>query len=81
MSDQEEHLDNNNPHRLLDIDLDEPLRDDERLPVQEHRLVSEEYVIPEPTSTPSRHRKTKDHEKGDDNSRRKEKKVSVCVYI
>lgn len=29
----------NDPHRALDIDLDMPLRDDERLPVLEHRIV------------------------------------------
>lgn len=29
------------PHRQLDINLDEPLRDDERLPVRTHRTVSE----------------------------------------
>lgn len=31
--------DMNDPHRALDIDLDMPLRDDERLPVLEHRVV------------------------------------------
>ncbi|XP_039286547.1 AP-3 complex subunit delta-1 isoform X2 [Nilaparvata lugens] len=30
--------DQNDPHRALDINLDEPLRDEEKLPVIEHRL-------------------------------------------
>lgn len=32
-----DHRDQDDPHRALDINLDEPLRDEERLPVLEHR--------------------------------------------
>lgn len=37
-SDDYDHVDVNDPHRALNIDLDLPLRDDERLPVSEHRV-------------------------------------------
>ncbi|XP_017791921.1 PREDICTED: AP-3 complex subunit delta-1 [Habropoda laboriosa] len=36
-SDDYDQVDINDPHRALNIDLDLPLRDDERLPVLEHR--------------------------------------------
>ncbi|XP_012280988.1 AP-3 complex subunit delta-1 [Orussus abietinus] len=41
LSDGDDHdlTDANDPHRALDIDLDMPLREDERLPVLEHRVV------------------------------------------
>ncbi|XP_033212588.1 AP-3 complex subunit delta-1 isoform X2 [Belonocnema kinseyi] len=38
-SDDDDTADANDPHRALNIDLDLPLRDDERLPVLEHRSV------------------------------------------
>ncbi|KOC63594.1 AP-3 complex subunit delta-1 [Habropoda laboriosa] len=37
-SDDYDQVDINDPHRALNIDLDLPLRDDERLPVLEHRI-------------------------------------------
>ncbi|XP_066595892.1 AP-3 complex subunit delta-1 isoform X2 [Prorops nasuta] len=40
-SDDYDHADANDPHRALNIDLDIPLRDDERLPVLEHRAAED----------------------------------------
>lgn len=37
-SDEYDLVDANDPHRALNIDLDMPLREDERLPVLEHRV-------------------------------------------
>lgn len=38
-SDDYDLVDANDPHRALNIDLDMPLREDERLPVLEHRVI------------------------------------------
>ncbi|EFN74144.1 AP-3 complex subunit delta-1 [Camponotus floridanus] len=38
-SDDYDLIDANDPHRALNIDLDMPLREDERLPVLEHRVI------------------------------------------
>lgn len=38
-SDEYDLVDANDPHRALNIDLDMPLREDERLPVLEHRVI------------------------------------------
>lgn len=38
-SDEYDLVDANDPHRALNIDLDMPLREDERLPVLEHRII------------------------------------------
>ncbi|KAL6264489.1 hypothetical protein P5V15_004597 [Pogonomyrmex californicus] len=38
-SDEYDLVDTNDPHRALNIDLDMPLREDERLPVLEHRII------------------------------------------
>lgn len=38
-SDEYDLVDTNDPHRALNIDLDMPLREDERLPVLEHRVI------------------------------------------
>lgn len=38
-SDDYDLVDANDPHRALNIDLDMPLREDERLPVLEHRVM------------------------------------------
>lgn len=38
-SDEYDVVDANDPHRALNIDLDMPLREDERLPVLEHRVI------------------------------------------
>lgn len=49
-SDDYDHVDVNDPHRALNIDLDLPLRDDERLPVSEHR-VNENNLVQETTES------------------------------
>lgn len=38
-SDDYDLVDANDPHRALNIDLDMPLREDEKLPVLEHRVI------------------------------------------
>lgn len=38
-SDDYDLVDANDPHRALNINLDMPLREDERLPVLEHRII------------------------------------------
>ena len=38
-SDDYDLVDANDPHGALNIDLDMPLREDERLPVLEHRVI------------------------------------------
>lgn len=43
-SDDYDQVDVNDPHRALNIDLDMPLREDERLPVLEHRVVENNLV-------------------------------------
>uniref|UniRef100_A0A1B6EHK0 AP-3 complex subunit delta n=1 Tax=Cuerna arida TaxID=1464854 RepID=A0A1B6EHK0_9HEMI len=48
--------DQDDPHRALDINLDEPLREEERLPVLEHRSTLT------PAATKTRHSKKKDKE-------------------
>ncbi|XP_034182981.1 adaptor-related protein complex 3, delta 1 subunit-like garnet [Osmia lignaria lignaria] len=43
-SDDYDQVDLNDPHRALNIDLDLPLRDDERLPVLEHRVIENNMI-------------------------------------
>lgn len=43
-SDDYDKVDANDPHRALNIDLDMPLRDDERLPVLEHRVIENNLI-------------------------------------
>lgn len=45
-SDDYDRVDENDPHRALNIDLDIPLRDDERLPVLEHRVIENNLIQP-----------------------------------
>ena len=68
-SSENENNNEDNPHQLLDIDLDEPLRADERLPIQEHHIVTD---IPEVAEDDTLFKKTKSggHHK-------KEKKVKL----
>ncbi|XP_078574749.1 AP-3 complex subunit delta-1-like isoform X3 [Branchiostoma floridae x Branchiostoma japonicum] len=68
-----QELDDNDPHKLLDIDLDRPLEADEKLPVRTHRIVSpsaEERPVEEKKK---HHRKDKEKEK---KKKEKEKKKS-----
>lgn len=68
-SDDYDMIDANDPHRALNIDLDMPLREDERLPVLEHRVV-ENSPIQKITET-----KTIKKDKG----YRKTKRKNKCV--
>ncbi|XP_055968740.1 AP-3 complex subunit delta-1 [Sorex fumeus] len=72
----EEDKDPNDPYRALDIDLDKPLADSEKLPVQKHRH-------PEPSRSPEKEeapaaekksRKPKKKEKKEKKHKEKEKK-------
>ncbi|KZC13228.1 PREDICTED: AP-3 complex subunit delta-1 [Dufourea novaeangliae] len=71
LSDSDEYgqVDANDPHRALNIDLDMPLRDDERLPVLEHRVI-EKNTIQENIEV-----KGKKKEKGFKKSKKKVKEV------
>ncbi|XP_046474561.1 AP-3 complex subunit delta-1 isoform X1 [Neodiprion pinetum] len=55
--------DMNDPHRALDIDLDMPLREDERLPVLEHRIVENSLANEVPEVKKSKKDKDKEHRK------------------
>lgn len=58
------------PHKLLDINLDEPLRDDEKLPVRTHRIVDETS----PQLQLESRDKVKDRHKNDKARKEKDKK-------
>ncbi|KAF3420160.1 hypothetical protein E2986_09410 [Frieseomelitta varia] len=73
-SDEYDHVDVNDPHRALNIDLDLPLREDERLPVLEHRVI-ENNLIQETTES-----KGKKKEKGHKKSKKKVKEVKEKRY-
>ncbi|KAK1131743.1 hypothetical protein K0M31_015903 [Melipona bicolor] len=73
-SDEYDHVDVNDPHRALNIDLDLPLRDDERLPVLEHRVI-ENNLIQETTES-----KGKKKEKGHKKLKKKVKEVKEKRY-
>ncbi|XP_026669310.1 AP-3 complex subunit delta-1 isoform X2 [Ceratina calcarata] len=73
-SDDYDQVDVNDPHRALNINLDLPLRDDERLPVLEHRVI-ENNSIRETTES-----KEKKKEKGHKKSKKKEKEIKEKRY-
>ncbi|XP_020292547.1 AP-3 complex subunit delta-1 isoform X2 [Pseudomyrmex gracilis] len=61
-SDDYDVVDANDPHRALNIDLDMPLREDERLPVLEHRVIENNItkkVEEKETKKEKGHRKSK----------------------
>ncbi|PNF29931.1 AP-3 complex subunit delta-1 [Cryptotermes secundus] len=60
---------NDDPHKALDINLDEPLRDEEKLPVLTHRTVESP-----PTEQPGGKMKKPHHHKDKSRSKDKEKK-------
>lgn len=43
-SDDDDDVDANDPHRALNVDLDLPLREDEGLPVMQHRNVEDNEI-------------------------------------
>lgn len=67
-SDEYDLVDANDPHRALNIDLDMPLREDERLPVLEHRAIENKI-------TKKVEEKENKKEKGHRKSKRKVKNV------
>ncbi|XP_006618193.1 AP-3 complex subunit delta-1 [Apis dorsata] len=73
-SDDYDQVDINDPHRALNINLDLPLRDDERLPVLEHRVI-ENNLSQEITES-----KGKKKEKGHKKSKKKIKEVKDKCY-
>lgn len=65
------------PHRKLNINLDEPLRDDEKLPVRTHHVVLESYKLDEIGTDPlemERSKKKTKKEKDKIKKKKKEKK-------
>ncbi|XP_054014848.1 AP-3 complex subunit delta-1 isoform X2 [Hylaeus anthracinus] len=73
-SDDYDKVDANDPHRALNIDLDMPLREDERLPVLEHRVI-ENNLIQENVEV-----KGNKKEKGHKKSKKKVKEMKEKRY-
>ncbi|XP_011703037.1 PREDICTED: AP-3 complex subunit delta-1 [Wasmannia auropunctata] len=69
-SDDYDLADTNDPHRALNIDLDMPLREDEKLPVLEHRVIENKIKKVEKVEE-----KENKKEKGHRKSKRKVKNV------
>ncbi|XP_058138125.1 LOW QUALITY PROTEIN: AP-3 complex subunit delta-1 [Dasypus novemcinctus] len=76
----EDDKDPNDPYRALDMDLDRPLADSEKLPVQKHRNAEtpkspekEEVPVGEKKSRKAKKKEKKHREKERDKERRKEK--------
>lgn len=79
LSDHDDDRQSSDPYKMLDINLDEPLRDDEQLPVRTHRIVldvtspdGESEIIDDKPK--KKHRKAKDKDKEDKKKHRKEGK-------
>ncbi|XP_014232130.1 AP-3 complex subunit delta-1 [Trichogramma pretiosum] len=73
-SDEDETKDVNDPHRALNIDLDVPLRDDERLPVPEYRS-PEVPTIPELKKKTEKNRKKDKKKSPKENSKESKKRT------
>ncbi|XP_012260262.2 AP-3 complex subunit delta-1 [Athalia rosae] len=74
--------DMNDPHRALDMDLDMPLREDERLPVPEHRNVENNPTNEVPDAKQSKKNKDKEHRKSKKKSKSsKEHKVKATKML
>ncbi|KAL0611321.1 AP-3 complex subunit delta-1 [Plecturocebus cupreus] len=76
----EDDKDPNDPYRALDIDLDKPLADSEKLPVQKHRNAEtskspekEDVPVVEKKSKKPKKKEKKHREKGRDKEKKKEK--------
>lgn len=77
----EEDKDPNDPYRALDIDLDKPLADSEKLPVQKHRHPEpsqspekEDTPVVTKSKKPKKEKKHKEKEKKEKKKKKKEKK-------
>ncbi|KAL8577686.1 AP-3 complex subunit delta-1 [Nucella lapillus] len=75
-SDKEEDGDNKDPYKMLDINLDAPLRDDETLPVRTHRIVLDEPKAEkgEEAGALAGEKHKKKHKKDKERKEKKEKK-------
>ncbi|OXU26869.1 hypothetical protein TSAR_010610 [Trichomalopsis sarcophagae] len=71
-SDNDDTKDVNDPHRALNIDLDMPLREDERLPTVQHRLPDVHIIQDTPNKTVKKSEKS--HKKQKKKSSPKERK-------
>uniref|UniRef100_A0A2K5R5C5 AP-3 complex subunit delta-1 n=1 Tax=Cebus imitator TaxID=2715852 RepID=A0A2K5R5C5_CEBIM len=76
----EDDKDPNDPYRALDIDLDKPLADSEKLPIQKHRNAEtskspekEDVPVAEKKSKKPKKKEKKHKEKGRDKEKKKEK--------
>uniref|UniRef100_A0A2K6TF52 AP-3 complex subunit delta-1 n=1 Tax=Saimiri boliviensis boliviensis TaxID=39432 RepID=A0A2K6TF52_SAIBB len=76
----EDDKDPNDPYRALDIDLDKPLADSEKLPIQKHRNAEtskspekEDVPVVEKKSKKPKKKEKKHKEKGRDKEKKKEK--------
>ncbi|KAK3089741.1 hypothetical protein FSP39_006122 [Pinctada imbricata] len=74
-SDKEDERKSSDPFRRLDMNLDEPLRDDEKLPVRTHRIVLDSPQTGEGDSEkPRRKKKAKEKDAEDKKKHKKEGK-------
>ncbi|XP_048758475.2 AP-3 complex subunit delta-1-like isoform X2 [Ostrea edulis] len=74
-SDKEDERSSSDPFKRLDMNLDEPLRDDEVLPVRTHRIVADSPDVEDEDIKPKKkHKKVKDKDKEEKKKHRKEGK-------
>ncbi|XP_061175521.1 AP-3 complex subunit delta-1-like isoform X2 [Saccostrea echinata] len=74
-SDKEDERNSSDPFKRLDMDLDQPLRDDEILPVRSHRIVMDSIEPGDEEVKPKKkHKKVKDKDKEEKKKHRKEGK-------
>ncbi|XP_035140225.1 AP-3 complex subunit delta-1 isoform X1 [Callithrix jacchus] len=81
----EDDKDPNDPYRALDIDLDKPLADSEKLPIQKHRNAEtskspekEDVPVAEKKSKKPKKKEKKHKEKGRDKEKKKEKEKKAA---
>ncbi|XP_032108253.1 AP-3 complex subunit delta-1 isoform X3 [Sapajus apella] len=81
----EDDKDPNDPYRALDIDLDRPLADSEKLPIQKHRNAEtskspekENVPVAEKKSKKPKKKEKKHKEKGRDKEKKKEKEKKAA---
>ncbi|XP_003928649.1 AP-3 complex subunit delta-1 [Saimiri boliviensis] len=81
----EDDKDPNDPYRALDIDLDKPLADSEKLPIQKHRNAEtskspekEDVPVVEKKSKKPKKKEKKHKEKGRDKEKKKEKEKKAA---
>uniref|UniRef100_A0A2I3GIA3 AP-3 complex subunit delta-1 n=1 Tax=Nomascus leucogenys TaxID=61853 RepID=A0A2I3GIA3_NOMLE len=85
----EDDKDPNDPYRALDIDLDKPLADSEKLPIQKHRNAETSKspekdvpVVEKKSKKPKKkEKKHKEKERDKEKKKEKEKKVSASLGV